>query len=100
MAKKQEIAKETAAAAAKAPRTAKPRAPRAQAAHRSRIVTSDASSASVAASIENVFEDRESAIARIAYGYWEERGRQGGSALEDWARAEHEYRQALAATRL
>jgi len=29
-------------------------------------------------------------IARIAYSYWEARGRQGGSAAEDWFRAERE----------
>jgi len=29
-------------------------------------------------------------IARLAYSYWEARGRQGGSALEDWLRAERE----------
>lgn len=32
-------------------------------------------------------------IARLAYSYWEERGFQGGSALEDWLRAEREIRQ-------
>jgi hypothetical protein len=30
-------------------------------------------------------------IAKIAYGYWEARGCQGGSAIEDWVRAEREY---------
>ena len=29
-------------------------------------------------------------IARLAYSYWEARGRKGGSALEDWLRAEME----------
>ena len=29
-------------------------------------------------------------IARLAYSYWEARGRQGGSAEEDWFRAERE----------
>jgi hypothetical protein len=29
-------------------------------------------------------------IERLAYAYWEARGRQGGSALEDWLRAEKE----------
>ena len=29
-------------------------------------------------------------IARLAYAYWEERGRQSGSPQEDWFRAEHE----------
>ena len=32
-------------------------------------------------------------IARLAYSYWEARGRQGGSALEDWLRAERELGQ-------
>jgi len=31
-------------------------------------------------------------IARLAYSYWEARGRQGGSAEEDWFRAEQELR--------
>jgi hypothetical protein len=29
-------------------------------------------------------------IARLAYSYWEARGRKHGSALEDWLRAERE----------
>ncbi|MBN2320711.1 MAG: DUF2934 domain-containing protein [Acidobacteria bacterium] len=29
-------------------------------------------------------------VALLAYGYWEERGRQGGSPEEDWYRAENE----------
>ncbi len=29
-------------------------------------------------------------IAELAYSYWEARGRQGGSADEDWLRAERE----------
>jgi hypothetical protein len=29
-------------------------------------------------------------IASLAYSYWEARGRQGGSALEDWLRAERD----------
>ena len=31
-------------------------------------------------------------IAKLAYSYWEARGYQGGSAEEDWARAEQELR--------
>jgi hypothetical protein len=31
-------------------------------------------------------------IARLAYSYWEARGCTGGSAEEDWLRAEREYR--------
>jgi hypothetical protein len=30
-------------------------------------------------------------IARLAYSYWEARGRQGGSPEEDWYRAEKEW---------
>ena len=29
-------------------------------------------------------------IAKLAYSYWEGRGGEGGSALEDWVRAERE----------
>jgi hypothetical protein len=36
-------------------------------------------------------------IAKLAYSYWEARGRQGGSPDEDWARAEQEYRRRQAA---
>jgi hypothetical protein len=32
------------------------------------------------------------AIAGVAYGYWESRGRQGGDALDDWFRAEAELK--------
>jgi len=31
-------------------------------------------------------------IARLAYSYWEARGGQGGSAEEDWLRAERQLR--------
>ncbi|MDP9172043.1 MAG: DUF2934 domain-containing protein [Acidobacteriota bacterium] len=36
-------------------------------------------------------------ISKLAYGYWEERGGQGGDALADWVRAEEEYRLRLTA---
>lgn len=35
-------------------------------------------------------------VARLAYSYWEARGWQGGSAEEDWLRAEQELRGRLA----
>lgn len=35
-------------------------------------------------------------ISRLAYGYWEARGGQGGDSLQDWVRAEEEYRRSLA----
>ncbi len=34
-------------------------------------------------------------ISKLAYGYWEARGRYDGQALADWVRAEEEYRQRL-----
>lgn len=34
-------------------------------------------------------------VARLAYSYWESRGGNGGSAEEDWLRAEQELRQRL-----
>lgn len=44
---------------------------------------------------ENVpAENPHDAISRIAYGYWESRGYQGGNEVEDWLRAEEEHRQA------
>lgn len=47
-----------------------------------------ASAAAPAASIES-FQD---AVARLAFSYWESRGRQGGSPEADWLRAEQELR--------
>lgn len=40
---------------------------------------------------ERTAERRQSEIAAIAYSYWEARGRQGGSAEDDWYRAEREW---------
>ena len=37
-----------------------------------------------------VFAPTHEEIARLAYAYWEARGRQHGSAEEDWYRAERE----------
>ena len=37
-------------------------------------------------------------IARLAYSFWEARGRQHGSELEDWLRAEREIRILLLVT--
>jgi hypothetical protein len=34
-------------------------------------------------------------IARLAYSYWDARGRHGGSHLEDWFRAERELHDRL-----
>jgi hypothetical protein len=90
MPKKQAIVTESAAVASSA-RAAKLKTPRVKAAQHSRVVSTE----SVIAP-----SHPQDAVAQIAYGYWESRGRQGGSAIEDWLRAEHEYRQRLAATRL
>jgi hypothetical protein len=38
-------------------------------------------------------------IALLAYTYWEQRGRQGGSPEEDWFRAEREILSQMGATR-
>src|SRR5690349_2564069 len=43
----------------------------------------------------DVVIDRQ-AIARLAYSYWEARGFTGGSAEEDWLRAEQELRARMA----
>jgi len=89
MPKKQVIVKETAVAAPPA-RAAKPKTPRVRAAKHSKAVSTE----SVAAQIDP--ESPREAIARIAYSYWEARGCRPGDPLEDWVRAEHEYRQRLA----
>jgi hypothetical protein len=92
MAKKQVIVNETAAAASPA-RAAKPRAPRVKAAQHSKTVSSD----SVIAPTNS--ENPQEVIAQIAYSYWEARGRQAGTDLEDWVLAEKEYRQRTATAR-
>ena len=43
-------------------------------------------------------EPSRDAVARLAYFYWESRGCQGGSAEEDWLRAEMEIRNAATVT--
>jgi hypothetical protein len=42
--------------------------------------------------LEEVRQPGHQEIAMLAYSYWEARGRQDGSALEDWLRAERELR--------
>lgn len=42
--------------------------------------------------VEAAPENSREIIAAIAYGYWEARGFQGGNPLEDWLRAEAEFR--------
>ncbi len=100
MARKQALSKETAspAASAKSARAAKPGTPRVQAAKHSKTMSAESVVAAAAAPANT--ENPTEAIARIAYGYWEARGRQGGSAIEDWTRAEHEYQQHAGTPRL
>jgi Protein of unknown function (DUF2934) len=89
MPKKQLIVKETAVAAPPA-RAAKPKTPRVRAAKHSKTVSTE-----VVAHMEihmDVQTASREAIAQIAYSYWEARGYQHGGDLEDWVRAEHEYR--------
>jgi len=93
MPKKQAIVKETAAVASPA-RAAKPKTPRVKAAQHSKAVSTEP------VITQTHPEDVHEIVAQIAYSYWESRGCQGGAALEDWVRAEHEYRQRLAAARL
>ena len=45
--------------------------------------------------VDKVVEHEE--IARLAYSYWDARGFQGGSAEEDWFRAEQELKRPTAA---
>jgi len=92
MAKKQTPVTETATAAPR--RVAKPRAPRVTAAtHSKNAAPVEVVPATPAPVVENSSE----VIAALAYGYWEARGRQGGSATEDWLCAEREYRKLVAA---
>lgn len=86
MARKQAIVKETVAAAApKTARAAKPKTPRVTAAKHSKSVSTESTAPQTGT------ENQTEVIAKIAYSYWESRGRQGGSAIEDWVRAEREY---------
>ncbi len=76
-----------AAPVAEAPKPVKSSPRVASARHRTVKPKVVASSATSIAVVENSRE----AIAKIAYGYWEARGRQAGDPLTDWLRAEAEY---------
>jgi hypothetical protein len=102
MPKKQVIVKETAVAAPPA-RAAKPKTPRVQAAKHSKATPTESVVIHMDVHMESAHTNTESpqeVIAKIAYSYWESSGCRHGAALEDWVRAEHEYRQRMAATRL
>jgi len=104
MPKKQPITKATATSAAPA-RSATPRTTRVTSVKHSKPQGVEAPVEEIAAPVAAVpavaevpavaavpaSEAPREAIAKIAYGYWEARGRTGGSADEDWVRAEAEY---------
>lgn len=101
MPKKQTTATASASSAAPA-RAAKPRTPRVKTVKHKSSPIEPATPVSVAVAVEVIPEEavshkiaspeeRHAAISRIAYGYWESRGYQHGSAHEDWVRAEAEY---------
>jgi hypothetical protein len=112
MAKKQANVSESAAAAS-AKRAAKPNTPRVQTAKHSKVTGIEQAAVSAApehaapvptpeprparvdrpvASISSraTSEVVHEKIAKVAYAYWESRGRQHGYALDDWIRAESE----------
>jgi uncharacterized protein involved in copper resistance len=81
----------TGAAAAASP--AKRRTPRAKGSEAAAVEISSAAGATESGRVI----DRD-AIAGLAYSYWEARGYTGGSAEEDWLRAEREIRKGRAAS--
>jgi Protein of unknown function (DUF2934) len=109
MPRKPAIAKET-AASVKPARATKSSTPRVKAAQHSKVVPVAEKTGAEKTGAEKIEEpvvpvapvatpeNAHEAIAKIAYGYWESRGFQGGTEIEDWVRAEHEYRQRAAVT--
>jgi hypothetical protein len=82
-------------AAAAPARVRKPRGKRAEVEVEA-VAESAAAAPAPTSTSEDPASERE-AIARLAYSYYEARGYQGGSAEEDWLRAEAEYRSRHAA---
>ncbi len=99
MAKKEATVKETAAVARTA-RAAKPKTttPRVKTVKHSKTVAAEPAIAHTDAvhvdtpqtKIDHCI-DHHAAISLLAYSYWESRGYQGGTQLDDWLRAEQEY---------
>lgn len=83
----------TGAAAAASPAKRRPSRTKGLESSTSEISSADATRKTAAPSTV----DR-SAVARLAYSYWEARGFVGGSAEEDWLRAEQELRLGIAAS--
>ena len=88
----------------------KPRAPRVTASKHSKssapaaseavdatLMVKDETAEEVEVIIASLTESPVESISKLAYGYWEQRGRHGGDALADWVRAEEEYRHSLTA---
>lgn len=75
---------------------AKPRAPRVTSAKHSKTVASEPVVETPVAKTPVVaviaVENPQEAIAKIAYGYWEARGYMGGDQVQDWLRAEAEFK--------
>ena len=86
------------APAVKKPRAVRPSATRVTSARHSKFAaSSDPVVIESPVAMNTPQENPNEAIAKIAYGYWEARGDQGGNSADDWFRAEFEYRQRLAA---
>jgi hypothetical protein len=109
MANKQSVSKKTSttriertAAGAGSARVAKPVTPRVKTVKHSKATVAEPLAIPETAeaeltAVQTQVEDPQTAIARIAYGYWAERGYQGGNSADDWFRAEAEYRRRFAA---
>lgn len=89
---------EKAVSAAKEPRAVKSASPRVTSVRHSKVAATSEpiTSPDPVVSFESALPQNASeAIAKLAYGYWNARGCQGGNALEDWLRAEAEFRASL-----
>jgi len=100
MAKKQAIATDTAAAAPARAAKSKSATPRVRSTRHSKTAPAEPAATRMDAVHMDAVHidtpqgvaDPHDVIARIAYGYWESRGHQHGMHIEDWLRAEQEYR--------
>lgn len=83
-------------APAKTARAAKPKTPRVPSARHSKIKSSEVIEMAAPKAMPSQ-EIGQEVIAKLAYSYWESRGRQEGDPLQDWLRAEEEFRNSHAA---